>query len=395
MNHTLLKICAATTLINAGIANAVIVPPPAVPAEHYIIIDNETGSAIAEKNADEKRHIASLTKLMTAYVVFNEIEEGTLSLEDKVRVSNKAWKATGSSMFIEVGKTVSVDDLIKGMLVVSGNDAAIALSEHIAGTEEEFVAIMNAYSKKLGMDNTLFGNSTGLPTSIKNAHSTARDISILSREIIKRFPEHYSNFKLKEFEYESIKQRNRNALLFDSPHYDGLKTGFTNAAGYNLASSFMKDDRRVTTVVLGAKTSNDRFLSAKSLTNYGFRRFHNVDAVTTDMVIHDIPVYYGTESTVSAYPATGYTVTLPRPLSSNDNSNDIVLKAYFDSNGDAGTILFAPITDSYQVGSLEVHYKDQLLKTIPLITNEKMEQGTWFGKFKDWVALSIIDPLKK
>lgn len=386
-----MKVSKGLTLLVAlfvNAANAIVVPPPAVSTEHYIIIDNKTGSVIAESNADEQRDIASLTKLMTAYVTFNEIKSGTLSLSDPVKVSRKAWKATGSRMFIEAGQHVPVGELLKGLLVVSGNDAAVALAEHIAGSEKQFSKLMNAYAERLGMENTIYANATGLPIRDTH-HSTARDVAKLSRAIIREFPEFYEIMSMKSYEYENIEQRNRNALLFESPYYDGLKTGYTNKAKYCLSTSFEKDGRRVTTVVLGAKNSKERFTTAKTLTNYGFRRFHNVTPVKADTPVHALPVYYGTQKEVYAYPAYDYTMTVPRTLQAHESDEDqITLNAFFESNGEYGTKLFAPINDTLEVGRLEVHFQGQVVETVPLIVRDKVEQASWTSKLKDWTYLT-------
>lgn len=368
---------------------------PEVPVGHYILIDAITGSVIAEKGADEEREIASLTKLMTAYVTFKELENGTMSLDDKVPVSVKAWKAAGSRMFIEEGSEVSVDNLIDGLIAVSGNDAAVALAEHIAGSQERFAELMNAYAKKLGMNETHFVNVTGLPLDedgirdIPNTKqfSSARDLSILVKAIITEYPTLYERFSIKTFKYNGIEQKNRNALIHESSNYDGLKTGFTDKAGYCLASSFEKDGRRLISIILGADSPAQRFTAAKTLTNFGFRRFINVQPVDKNTPIHKIDVIYGDKETINVYPSRDFKFTIPRSLTSGNENRHITLKAELDANGELGASLVAPVTENYKVGSLKVFYKNEEVTSIPLVTRDSVGEGSALSKLEDWVSL--------
>lgn len=249
-------------------------PLPAAPiigATSYLVLDARTGHQIASLEPDKAVAPASLTKLMTAYVVFKTLQDGQIQLSDEVTVSEKAWRAEGSRMFIEVGKRVSVEDLLLGMIVQSGNDASIALAEHVAGTESVFAEMMNQYANALGMLSSNFVNSTGLPGD--DHYSTSRDLATLARAIINEFPEYYQWYSVKEFTFNDIKQPNRNNLLWRDDSVDGMKTGHTDAAGYCLVSSAQRDGMRVISVVLGTSSPKARIDGSQSLINYAFRFF--------------------------------------------------------------------------------------------------------------------------
>jgi D-alanyl-D-alanine carboxypeptidase (penicillin-binding protein 5/6) len=245
--------------------------PPIIGATSYFVIDSKTGHEIAVLEADKAVAPASLTKLMTAYVVFRSLQEDQIQLADQVTISEKAWRAEGSRMFIEVGKRVTVQDLLLGMIVQSGNDASIALAEHVAGSEAVFAEIMNQYARTLGMLSSNFINATGLPHD--DHYSTARDLSTLARAIIEEFSEYYKWYSVKEFTYNDIKQPNRNNLLWRDDSVDGMKTGHTDAAGYCLVSSAERDGMRVISVVLGTSSAKARIDGSQALLNYAFRFF--------------------------------------------------------------------------------------------------------------------------
>ncbi len=245
--------------------------PPIIGATSYLVVDARTAHEIASLEADKAVAPASLTKLMTAYVVFKTLQDGQINLDDEVTVSEKAWRAEGSRMFIEVGKRVPVEDLLLGMIVQSGNDASIALAEHIAGSEDVFAQIMNQYAQGLGMLSSNFVNVTGLPND--DHYSTARDLATLARAIIAEFPEYYKWYSVKEFKFNDIKQPNRNNLLWRDDSVDGMKTGHTDAAGYCLVSSAQRDGMRVISVVLGTSSAKARIDGSQALLNYAFRFF--------------------------------------------------------------------------------------------------------------------------
>lgn len=260
---------------SSGQQPAAALPPvpaaPAVPARGYILLDFNSGTVLAEKDADAPMDPASITKLMTAYAVFSELRKGHMGLDDLVTVSERAWRTGGSRTFIEVGKRVRVEDLIRGMIIQSGNDASTALAEHTAGTEAAFAELMNEYALRLGMTNTNFRNATGLPA--ENHYSSARDIAILASAIIREYPEFYQFYSEREFTYNNITQRNRNQMLWRDPTVDGMKTGMTDAAGYCLVSSAHRDGMRLISVLLGTNSAKSRADATQSLLNWGFR-FH-------------------------------------------------------------------------------------------------------------------------
>lgn len=373
-------------------AMAAVVPPPDVKVDTYIVIDHETGTVLAESNSTKHKSIASLTKLMTAYVLFSEIKEGTLSQNELTRISLAAWKAKGSRMFIEEGQSIKIDELLNGLLSVSGNDAAVALAEHVSGSEAEFVNIMNAQARKLNMKDTVYANATGLPTSDEH-YSSAKDVAIISSAIIREFPEQYIRFSNKSFEHNNINQPNRNALLFQSPNYDGLKTGYTIDAGYCLSTSFEKNDRRIITIILDAKSTKERFSAAKILTSYGYRNFYNVVVVKEGVAVHRIPVFYGDKSSIGVIPEQGLVMTLPKQLDNQTDGKGVLLTAIFEANEKNLTMLYAPVKKSFVIGKLNITYNDKLIKSIPLITKDFVDEGGWGHKLKDWLYLNVITPI--
>jgi len=244
---------------------------PKIKAKGYFLVDYNSGHVLAEKNADTRMEPASLTKMMSSYVVAHAIENGGFELDEPVLISKKAWRMKGSRMFIEVGKKIKLEQLLKGMIVQSGNDATIALAEHIAKTEKAFVAMMNDHARNLGMRDTHFANATGLPE--KNHYSTPRDLATLGNALIRDFPSHYEYYSIKTFRHNKIKQQNRNKLLWVNEFADGIKTGHTNSAGYCLVGSALKDNMRITSVVLGTKSKKSRITESDKLLSYGFRFF--------------------------------------------------------------------------------------------------------------------------
>lgn len=270
MKYQILSSVFAMLFVFSATSQPITTPaPPTLAAESYILMDFLSDTLIAEKDIDKKVEPASITKMMTAYVVFTELKNGNLRTDDLIRVSEKAWRTGGSKMFIEVNKTVSVSDLLKGMIIQSGNDACIAFAEHIAGTEETFTDLMNQYAKKLGMKNSHFTNSTGLPS--EGHYITARDAAILAKAIIVDFPEYFPLFSEKEFTFNEITQHNRNTLLWRDPSVDGFKTGHTESAGYCLVSSAKRNGMRLIAVVMGTESQKARADESQNLLNYGFR----------------------------------------------------------------------------------------------------------------------------
>jgi D-alanyl-D-alanine carboxypeptidase (penicillin-binding protein 5/6) len=271
MKHFVLFLLFVTAAASAAAQTRPLPDPPVIGATSYLVIDAQSGQELAALKPDTPVPPASLTKIMTSYVVFRALKEGQISLDDEVTISEKAWRMQGSRMFIEVGKKVRVEDLLMGVIVQSGNDASVALAEHVAGSESVFAAMMNQHAQSLGMASTNFVNATGWPDD--DHYSTARDLTILARAMISEFPEHYQRYSVKEFQWGDIKQPNRNRLLWRDDSVDGLKTGHTEAAGYCLVTSAERDGMRVISAVLGTASDRARVDGSQALLNYGFRFF--------------------------------------------------------------------------------------------------------------------------
>ncbi|MCF6254444.1 MAG: D-alanyl-D-alanine carboxypeptidase, partial [Thiomicrorhabdus sp.] len=267
----------------------VIPSPPSIAAKSFLLIDFNSGHVLAEKNSNQRVEPASLTKIMTGYVVINELKNDNISMDDMVTISHKAWKMPGSKMFIEVGKQVSVRDLIKGMVIQSGNDASVALAEMVAGSEEVFAQLMNKYATSIGMTNTHYVNATGLPH--KDHYTSAHDLALLTKALITEFPEEYKWYSEKKFTFNGITQYNRNKLLWQDPTVDGLKTGHTNSAGYCLVASALRDETRLISVVLGATGAEKRVQETQKLLNYGFRFFETHKLYSAEQRLNDAVVW--------------------------------------------------------------------------------------------------------
>ena len=301
-----------------AVPNAKARPVPAAPqlgANSYLLMDFNSARILVEQNADLQVEPASITKLMTSYVVFKELAEGKITLEETVAVSEKAWRTGGSRMFIEPDMQVTIEDLVKGMIIQSGNDACVALAEHLAGSEDAFASLMNHYAELLGMTGTSFMNSTGLPDP--QHYTTARDIAILSAAIIRDFPDYYSWYSEKEFTFNSIRQHNRNTLLWRDPAIDGLKTGHTEAAGYCLATSAKRDGMRLISAVMGSASESNRATESQSLLNYGFRFFETVQLYQAGHELATGQVWKGLTEEVSLGLEQALFVTFPVAVTMN------------------------------------------------------------------------------
>jgi len=367
----------AFALLSSGVCSGQGIPIPAAPqvaASSYILMDFRTGEIIAESNADAPVEPASITKLMTSYVSFRALEEGLISLTDQVRVSEKAWRADGSRMFIEVDTEVSVENLLRGMIIQSGNDASIALAEHVAGSEDAFVSLMNQYADTLGMHNTHFENTTGLPA---DGHlTTARDTAIVARAIIDEFPGLYELYAEREFTYGEIRQPNRNGLLWRDDSVDGLKTGHTDAAGYCLVSSAERGTMRLVAVVMGAPSSESRLDSSQALLNYGFRFYETRRLYTGGAEVSQSRVWKGAAETVAIGVTDDIYVTAPR-----GREDALSATAQVDEQ------LVAPIASGQVVGKLEIHYEDGLKREVPLVALSDVTTGSMWKRMVDEVEL--------
>jgi serine-type D-Ala-D-Ala carboxypeptidase (penicillin-binding protein 5/6) len=377
----LTKLCAIACSVSVMAVNAQIIPsPPKVNAKGYFLVDFTTGKVITEGKPDTKLAPASLTKMMTSYIIGTEIAVGNISLDDKVTVSEKAWAKNfpeSSKMFIEVGKQVTVEDLNKGIIVQSGNDACVAMSEHIAGSESAFADLMNAHAEKLGMTNTHFVNSHGLDTN--EHYTTPRDMATLGAALIKDVPEEYAIYKQKSFTFNGIKQYNRNSLLWDaSLEVDGIKTGHTSEAGYSLVTSAKKGDMRLISVVMGTNSERARQVESKKLLNYGFRFFETVTPYTAGDSFVQQRIWMGNKETVSLGILEDTPVTIPRGQHKN-------LKATFELDG----TLEAPLQKGTKVGTLFLQLESEEIAKYPLVTLEEVEEGSFFSKIYDYLRLQL------
>ena len=347
---------------------------PVLSAKSYILQDFASGYVIAALNAEQRLPPASITKLMTAYVVSNELSMGNITLEDEVLISEKAWRMVGSRSFIEVNTKVTVGVLLRGMIIQSGNDAAVALAEHIAGSEETFSQMMNQYAQQLGMFNTNYQNATGLPG--KEHYTTAKDIAILSAAVIRDFPEHYAWYAEKEFTYNNITQQNRNKLLWRDKSVDGLKTGHTQEAGYCLAASSERQGTRLISVVLGTGSENARAQETQKLLSYGFRFFETHVLYGAGQDITSNRVWKGSANIVNLGLEKPLAITVPRgsykKLVATTNLNLPII---------------APIIIGQVLGNVEIHLDGKLVATRSLVALEAIEKGSWWRRLIDTLLL--------
>jgi len=347
-------------------------------SKSYILVDQETGQVLASEQSNVRLPPASLTKVMTAYVVFDKLKKGELKLDDEVLVSQKAWKTGGSKTFIEVGKKVKVEDLIQGMIIQSGNDAATALAEHIGGTEEGFSDMMNETAKKLGMNDSHFINVTGLPRD--GHYTTAEDLSILSKRMITDFPEYYKYYSMKNFTYNNIFQSSRNRLLLKDPTVDGMKTGFTDKAGYCYISSAVKNGRRLVTVVLGADKPQKRFDDAKILFAYGFNNFETHRVIVKNQAIEQLNtnVLKGEKDIVRVGASNDILF-----ITEKNKKEEITVEVNMNE------MLIAPIQEGDVVGTMIVKRNDKIIGEVDVITLEGVKSGDFFKVLTDSIKLYI------
>lgn len=353
--------------------------PPAIQAAGYILIDSDSGRVLAEERADEHMEPASITKLLTGYIVFEALREKRLALADPVVISENAWRAGGaasggSTTFLEVGSEVPVEILIQGMIVQSGNDATIALAEKLGGTEDGFVQIMNEYARRLGMTNSHFQNSWGGPAP--QHYSSARDLAILSRAIIREFPDYYRWYSQREFTWNNVRQTNRNGLLYRDSTVDGIKTGHTNSAKYCLASSAIRDGMRLISVVLGSPTQRAREDASSALLNYGFTFYETVKLQEGGTALLTPQVFKGSAGSVAVGTKDDVSVTIPR-----GQSAALTKEALVDGP------LVAPLAAGATVGEYVVQVGDATVARVPLVTLSAVDEGGLFGNLLDTVRL--------
>lgn len=349
---------------------------PTVDARGYILLDYHSGHMLAGRNADERMEPASLTKMMTAYVVFHELRAGQFQLSDTVRVSKKAWRMPGSRMFIEVGTQVSIEELLKGMIIQSGNDASVALAEHVAGSEETFAALMNEHARNIGMSGTHFVNATGLPDP--EHYSTARDLARLAAQIIHEFPEYYAWYSEKEYTYGGITQGNRNLLLYRDNTVDGFKTGHTESAGYCLVASAKRGEMRLISVVMGAKSENARANESQKLLNYGFRFFETHKLYDAAQPLKTMRVWKGASTTVQLGLNEPLYITVPR-----GQYNKLTASLSVTSD------IVAPTRKGQNLGTVNIRLGDEVLAERPLVALEDIAEGSLWQRLFDNVRLLL------
>ena len=367
--------------INAFSAPMIIPKAPSIAAKGYLLIDFDSGKVLSENNSEETLEPASLTKMMTSYIIGQELKSGNLKLTDKVTISNNAWSKNfpdSSKMFIEVGKEVTVEDLNRGIIIQSGNDACVAMAEHIAGSEAAFADLMNSWALQLGMNDTRFVNSHGLHAD--GHHTTAKDMAILAKAVITDVPNEYKIYSEKSFKYNGIVQYNRNGLLWDkSLNVDGMKTGHTSAAGYSLVSSATKDGMRLISVVMGTRSDESRKTESKKLLNWGFRFFETITPYKANDQLASERIWMGTQDNIRLGVPADTPLTLPRNQSQN-------LKADFVIDNE----LRAPIQKGDKVGQVNYTLADEPVATYDLIALETVEEGGIFSRIVDYIKLLFI-----
>ena len=348
-------------------AQSMVPQAPKLDLSSYILLEASTNTVLAEFNSDNQIAPASMTKVMSGYVIADQIASGAISLDDEVLISEKAWKTGGSKMFIEAGKRISVKDLLSGIIIQSGNDATIAMAEYVAGSEEGFVDFMNAYAAELGLSNSLFQNSTGF--SDPNHFTSAKDLANLTKALINKFPDHYATYREKDFTFGGIRQLNRNKLLWRDDSVDGVKTGHTDSAGFCLVSSAKRNDMRLIAVVAGSPSENDRLTASQRLLEYGFRFFATQKLVTKNTKVTSAKVWGGQTSEVSLGSQEDLYLTLPR-----SEFNNIKANYKFKNN------IQAPIEIGQIIGSIEFTSNDRVVLSAPLVAIESVESKGFFGR---------------
>ena len=358
-------------------ANAQLPPPtaPAVEARAWLLLDFNSGQVLASHNASERFEPASLTKLMTAYLTFGALKQKSLKPDQVIPVSTRAWKSEGSRMFIEPNKPVIVEDLLRGMIVQSGNDASVALAEAIGGSEEVFAQMMNREAKRLGLANTSFTNATGLPNP--QLYSSAQDLSQLVVALIRDFPEHYALYSQKEFRYNNITQANRNRLLWLDPTVDGVKTGFTDNAGYCLITSARRGERRLVSVVLGTASESARATESQKLLNWGFQFFDSVKLYARNQPVTQLRVWKGSSDMLKA----GFTSDLYLALPKGQSDK---IKASVESLQP----LLAPVAPGQRVATLKLEIDGKPYRELPVVALEAVPVAGIFGR--TWDSLRLL-----
>ncbi len=371
----IIAVCALFTSFAVNAAPSLVPAAPDIAARSYLLQDFDSGYVIVEKDADKRIEPASLTKLMTAYIVFKELKSGNIHLDDQVHISEKAWRTPGSRTFVEVGSKVPLKTLIEGMVVQSGNDATVALSEYVAGSEDAFVSLMNKYAKELGLTNTHYANATGLPNP--KHYSSARDLGKLAGLIIRDFPEYYKRwFDIKKMTYNHITQYNRNKLLWRDDAVDGVKTGHTDSAGYCLIASAKKDGMRLIAVAIGTDSENARAVQDQKMLSYGFRFFRTHRLYEAGKALTSVRVWKGATDKLPLGLNKDLYVTVPRGQYDNLHASMVI-----------DTTITAPVQQGQQYGKVKVVLKGEDVAQRPLISLRSIDQGGLFQRLADEVEM--------
>jgi len=373
---TLLFICFGLFTV-ANAENKILIPAaPTIAAKSYILLDFNSGKVLADKDADVKLAPASLTKIMTVYVVFRELSSGRLFLDEKVTISKKAWRTPGSRMFVEVNKQVSVEDLLKGVIIQSGNDASVALAEHVAGDEATFAAMMNQHAERLGMRDSHFENSMGLTS--KNHYVTARDLAKLTVAVISEFPEYYRWDSEKEFTFNKITQPNRNKLLWRDKSVDGVKTGYTEEAGYCMVGSAKRDNMRLISVVMGTASANARANESQTLLNYGFRFYETHHLYKSNEQLADPRVWKGDSKNLPLGLVDDLYITIPRR-----HYSDLKAEIKFDKR------IIAPLSQGDSFGTVNISLAGDVVANRPLIALNSVAEARFVDRLYDEALLFL------
>ena len=358
----------------SAVAQQVIPDPPAINATGYLLIDAETERVLAERETDTTLPPASLTKIMTSYIAAAEIQAGRISLSDEVPISVAAWRSPGSRMFVREGTRVSLEDLLRGIVVQSGNDASVAVAEYVAGSESAFADMMNQQAQVLGMYSSQFQNATGLPA--EGHFTSVRDLATLTRSLIRRFPDHYAMYAERSFKFNDIEQPNRNRLLWRDRTVDGVKTGHTDAAGYCLVASALRDGMRLISVVMGTSSEEARMRESQKLLSYGFRYYQTQKLYDPDVALKQSEVWYGETDVVKLGVAERVVVTIPRGRYDD-------LKA----ETDVTRVIKAPIAPGDELGALRVRLDDETVFEAPLVALEVVPEAGIFTRIWHWIYL--------
>ena len=356
----------------------VVPPPPEIEATSYLIADADSGTYLVKNNIDQRVEPASLTKMMTAYVVASQISGGHAAMTDQVTVNEKAWRMGGSRMFIEVGKKVSVEDLLKGVIIQSGNDASVALAEHVSGTEEAFADLMNQYAAELGMKDTHFTNSSGWPH--EEHYTTARDLATLARALIRDHPDIYAMHAIREFTFNNIKQPNRNRLLWKDASVDGIKTGHTESAGYCLVASSVRDGIRLISVVMGSEGTRARTSATQALLNYSYRFYETRKLFAAGEAVTTVKVWKGERDSIDLVVEDELVLTLQRRQFELLQTVMAVEEEFV-----------APISAGQELGRLDLLLDDAVLASSPLVARDAVVKGSFFVQFRDHIKMHWRD----